>query len=1015
MAQNKNLTVFPEVEKFALYGFPDFNAKQRREYFSFSKSELEVIMGSPHAFINICCALQFGYFKAKKMFFQIIWADIPQEDLQFIRDHYFHDQSFSTLSAITNHEYYTERKTIAHFFGYQLWSKTFLSVLETQATEIIKRDITPGFIARELIAFLNDSKIIRPGYTTLQTVVSRILANERRRLSSILEIELTNDCKSNLDQLMVSEDSISKLAGFKQDAKNFGFKMMLKERQKHSVLETFYNMAMVVIPKLDISKQNIDTYGSLANYYSISDLRRLKYNQHYLYMLCYALKRYQQLNDNLVEAFIYHVKKFERAIQDKVKAYFVDETTDSQEHQEHIGNLLLLYVDEQFDDTTLFFTVRDHAYAIMPAANIQALGQKMLSKPNRKKAFKWQQVDKSYKSYRKNLRPLFMKLKFSSEHIDNIWLESVHWLQKVFGNNQKLSDRPFSECTEGSIPKYLRQYLTNSGSAEESKSIHSHRYEYWIYCQINKQISASELYVEHSLNHSCFHHELVVIDQAKEAILKQLSIPWLLQPIDRQLHNLTKELHDLWLFFNKNLKQDKFAHLKYDDKKHKLCWNKVKANKDEKLQSKFFKQLPFYEISDVLRFVNNDCNFLSAFTPLQPRYAKQETDNNDRLIATILAQGFNHGNYRMSQISDISYRALETTYMQYLRLSTLKEANDIMSNAISKLKIFPYYSLDLELLYSSVDGQKFELESPNIKARYSRKYLREGQGVSAYTILSNHIPLQCELIGTHEHESYFVFDIWYNNSSSIIPEVITGDMHSINKANFAIMHWFGAKLKPRFTNLNDQLKNLYCSDDLQKYANCLIKPTAQIDSQVILEQKSNINRLVATLALKEINQANLIKKLCHLPPENSLRRAVFEFDKLVRSIYTLKYMMDVQLQKKVHKSQNRIESYHQLRAAVSKVGGKKQLYGKTDIDVEISNQCGRLIAHAIIYYNSIILSKVLEKYEALPSNKRSLTMLQKISPVAWHHHIHFLGQYTFQKKNQTIDINAILANIDLAY
>lgn len=29
----------------------------------------------------------------------------------------------------------------------------------------------------------------------------------------------------------------------------------------------------------------------------------------------------------------------------------------------------------------------------------------------------------------------------------------------------------------------------------------------------------------------------------------------------------------------------------------------------------------------------------------------------------------------------------------------------------------------------------------NIKARYSRKYLREGQGVSAYNILVNHIPL----------------------------------------------------------------------------------------------------------------------------------------------------------------------------------------------------------------------------------------------------------------------------------
>ena len=67
-------------------------------------------------------------------------------------------------------------------------------------------------------------------------------------------------------------------------------------------------------------------------------------------------------------------------------------------------------------------------------------------------------------------------------------------------------------------------------------------------------------------------------------------------------------------------------------------------------------------------------------------------------------------------------------------------------------------------------------------------------------------------------------------------------------------------------------------------------------------------------------------------------------------------MMNHQLQKTVHKSQNRIESYHQLRAAIAKVGGKKQLYGKTEIDIEIANQCGRLVALVIIYYNSLILS-----------------------------------------------------------
>lgn len=59
----------------------------------------------------------------------------------------------------------------------------------------------------------------------------------------------------------------------------------------------------------------------------------------------------------------------------------------------------------------------------------------------------------------------------------------------------------------------------------------------------------------------------------------------------------------------------------------------------------------------------------------------------------------------------------------------------------------------------------------------------------------------------------------------------------------------------------------------------------------------------------------------------------------------------------------------------------------------ISNQCGILVANAIIYFNSVLLSLILEKYESCNNNK-AIERLKKISPVAWQH-IHFLGHYMF--------------------
>ena len=229
--------------------------------------------------------------------------------------------------------------------------------------------------------------------------------------------------------------------------------------------------------------------------------------------------------------------------------------------------------------------------------------------------------------------------------------------------------------------------------------------------------------------------------------------------------------------------------------------------------------------------------------------------------------------------------------------------------------------------------------------------------------------------------------------------------------NFAILCWFGPRFEPRFTNLNDQLKELYCADDLALYENFLIRPVGQADMPVIVDEKPKMDQIVATIGLKEMTQGTLIRKLCTYTATNPTRRAIFEFDKLVRSIYTLRYLRDPQLERNVHRSQNRIESYHQLRSTIAQVGGKKELTGRTDIEIEISNQCARLVANTIIYYNSAILSHLLTKCEA-SGNTKAVALITQMSPAAWRH-ILLNGHYTFQSGDKMIDLDTLLAGLDL--
>lgn len=1016
-AINKRLTLLSEAERSALYSLPDFDEEQRVEYLTLTQEEQTLMYGRSNASNQLYCALQIGYFKAKQTFFSFTWVDVAAEDIDWVVKQYLPGYSLPHR-PITAYEYYQQREAIMRLFGYQLWSKHSHCLLQTKANQLVKRDTTPSFILTKLIAVLLEQKIVRPGYTTLQATISHALVSERKRLGNQIYQGLNLEGQAAFKRLLVHEKSLSELASVKQDAKNFGFIMMALERKKLATLAPLYPIAKALLPQLGISQQNLHYYASLVHYYTIYDLRRLKPEQSYLYLLCYVWQRYQQLTDNLVEAFCYQLKQFEDDIQSKLKEALFQHQTRHQHESFAIGRLLQLFVNEQISDETPYGEVRQQAFAIMPKKMLSHTADRLSAKPISALTLRWQIIDKEHHRFKKHLRPLALLLVFNSTLTPNPWLAALQWFKQVFSCQQSLKQRPFEEHPEASIPQRLRPYLIINPQSE-SPSLHTQRYEFWIYQQLGKRLNTGELYLEDSIKHRCFNQELLPLPQNSDdptqnnTLLQQLNIPGLQQPLEEQLDTLSVQLHDLWIAFDNKLRQGQLKHLKYTpDNKRVLSWLKPKkSHSDEEIQRSFYAQLACCNIIDVLQFVDDQCHFLSAFTHLTPRYAKTAADRSN-LLAVIIAQAMNHGNFRMAESSDVSYHILEATYAQYLRLSTLQAANDVISNAISKLDIFPYYSFDLEVLYGCVDGQKYEIEYPTTKARYSRKYFGKGKGVVAYTLLANHVPLQTLLIGAHEHESYFVFDIWHQNTSAIEPTVITGDMHCINKANFAFMHWFGPQLRPRFTDPQAQLKHLYCPYDLACYRHCLIQPVGTINRQLILDEKLNIQRILLTLGLKEITQSTLIKKLCTYTHQNPTRRALFEYDKLIRSIYTLTYLMDPQLHRNVHRSQNRIEEYHHLRAAIAQAGGKKQLTGKTDLEIAISNQCGRLVANAIIYYNSFLFSKLLQKYSDPHRQKSLLALFAKISPVAWQH-IHFLGYFSFCNNICSINIDAILADFVL--
>lgn len=131
--------------------------------------------------------------------------------------------------------------------------------------------------------------------------------------------------------------------------------------------------------------------------------------------------------------------------------------------------------------------------------------------------------------------------------------------------------------------------------------------------------------------------------------------------------------------------------------------------------------------------------------------------------------GTNMGLWKMAEVSSLSHASLMTTARNFLCLETLHAANDAIINAIANRPVFHHYDIQ-DAIYSSSNGQRLETQINTINARHSQKYFGLQKGVSSYTLVANHVPINAKIIGTHEHESHYVFDLLYNNTFEIKPD-----------------------------------------------------------------------------------------------------------------------------------------------------------------------------------------------------------------------------------------------------
>lgn len=97
----------------------------------------------------------------------------------------------------------------------------------------------------------------------------------------------------------------------------------------------------------------------------------------------------------------------------------------------------------------------------------------------------------------------------------------------------------------------------------------------------------------------------------------------------------------------------------------------------------------------------------------------------------------------------------------------------------------------------------------------------------------------------------------------------------------------------------------------------LIKPGRKIWEPLIVKEWPNIQRILASLAQKDVTQATVVRKLSSYARQNQTKKALWELDSILRTLHILTFIDDPRLRQSVQKALNRGEAYHRLRNAIA--------------------------------------------------------------------------------------------------
>ncbi len=454
------------------------------------------------------------------------------------------------------------------------------------------------------------------------------------------------------------------------------------------------------------------------------------------------------------------------------------------------------------------------------------------------------------------------------------------------------------------------------------------------------------------------------------------------------------------------------SYLSVDDSGYARVSTPATSFSEDGYNGTLLKENGIVPVLQVLRDINRTSEFIRCFKHLSPKHHKLKPTA-ETVLAGILGMGCNIGVDKLSHISiGINESTLKNTVNWCFSLKNIQAANNVIIGLIDKLALSNAFRKYPEQLHTSSDGRKVNVGVDSLHASYSFKYFGKDKGVTIYTFIDErHALFYSTVISASDREAAYVIDGLMQNEV-IKSDIHSTDTHGFSEAIFTATHMIDTAFAPRFKKIGDQRLYGFSSKSTYQKRGYSIVPSRTINRKLILKNRDDILRFMATIKLRYSSASQLFKRLSSYAKDHPLYRALKEFGRIIKSQFhiILTYYDDVELRQRIEKQLNKVELANQFSKAVFFANSQEFQVG-TKEEQEVATACKVLIQNAIVLWNYLYLSHRLST-TADPDDRRD--MLEAItggSIIAWAH-VNMQGEYDFTRpaaNDDAFDMQSILA------